>query len=307
MEFILALIGALSLSSIPLILGWRRTADEAVLARQLGIVQGKKRFDPEKFALQTGTGLRFNQIAMGFLAWIGGSFFAGIALGFVAAILFAVAGGLLYAGTLSDRRQEFTIQQAKDVLRALSVVQTLLKQGKPLLDSWAQAASSVGPAGQIVLSDLVKRLRSCTPSTEGRTVREWSDSWDNPAVDIVATVLYSYYTLNVQVTPLIENLRTTLSAVVEILSRARAAAKGIEWQAKFLAVFPPLVLVFIGLTTPEAGRIYARNPLYLMPVLLGSALSYWLSMSMVRNGLSIEASMGLQEEGSIPVEKMGSI
>jgi hypothetical protein len=106
---------------------------------------------------------------------------------------------------------------------------------------------------------------------------------------------------------LIENLRTTLSAVVEILSRARAAAKGIEWQAKFLAIFPPLVLVFIGLTTPEAGRIYARNPLYLAPVLLGSALSYWLSMRMVRNGLSIEASMGLQEEGSIPVEKMGTI
>jgi hypothetical protein len=44
-----------------------------------------------------------------------------------------------------------------------------------------------------------------------------------------------------------------------------------------------------------------------MPVLLGSALSYWLSMHMVHNGLSIEASMGLQEEGSIPVEKMGSI
>jgi hypothetical protein len=56
MEFIIALIGALSLSSIPLLLGWRRTADEAVLARQLGIVQGKKKFDPEKFALQTGTG-----------------------------------------------------------------------------------------------------------------------------------------------------------------------------------------------------------------------------------------------------------
>ena len=32
-----------------------------------------------------------------------------------------------------------------------------------------------------------------------------------------------------------------------------------------------------------------------------------LSMRMVRNGLSIEASMGLQSEGSIPVEKMGQI
>jgi hypothetical protein len=45
----------------------------------------------------------------------------------------------------------------------------------------------------------------------------------------------------------------------------------------------------------------------LFPVLIGSALSYWLSMNMVRNGLSIESSMGLQTEGSIPVEKMGAI
>ena len=63
MEFILALIAALSLSSIPLVLGWRRTAGEAALARQLGIAQNTKKFDPEKFALQTGTGLTFNQIA----------------------------------------------------------------------------------------------------------------------------------------------------------------------------------------------------------------------------------------------------
>jgi hypothetical protein len=106
---------------------------------------------------------------------------------------------------------------------------------------------------------------------------------------------------------MIVSLRDTLSAVVEILSRARAAAKGIEWQAKFLAVFPPLVLIMVGLTTPQAGEMYARNPLYLFPVLIGSALSYWLSMNMVRNGLSIESSMGLQTEGSIPVEKMGAI
>jgi hypothetical protein len=30
-------------------------------------------------------------------------------------------------------------------------------------------------------------------------------------------------------------------------------------------------------------------------------------MRMVRNGLSIEASMGLQSEGSISIEKMGAI
>jgi hypothetical protein len=34
----------------------------------LAIVQPKKRFEPVKFASQTGTGLTFNQIACGFIA-----------------------------------------------------------------------------------------------------------------------------------------------------------------------------------------------------------------------------------------------
>jgi hypothetical protein len=43
-----------------------------------------------------------------------------------------------------------------------------------------------------------------------------------------------------------------------------------------------------------------------MPVLIRSALSYWLSMRMVRNGLSIEASMDFRAK-AIPIEKMGAI
>jgi hypothetical protein len=307
MEFILALVAALSLSSIPLVLGWRWTAGEAALAHQLGIAQDTKKFDPEKFARQTGTGLTFNQIGIGFLAWVGGGLCGGLALGWLAGMLFAIAGGLLYAGTLSDRRQEFSLQQAKDILRALGVVETLLMQGKTLFDSWVSATNAVGPAGQIILLDLVTRLRSCMSGQEGNAVRQWAESWDNPAVEIVATVLYSHFSLSIDVAPMIQSLRDTLSAVIEILSRARAAAKGIEWQAKFLAVFPPFVLVLIGLTTPEAGKIYAHNPLYVMPVVIGSALSYWLSMRMVRTGLSIEASMGLQSEGSISIDKMGTL
>lgn len=57
MTILIAIIGALALGSIPLILGWRRTANDAVMARQMGIAQTKKGFDPEKWALQTGTGL----------------------------------------------------------------------------------------------------------------------------------------------------------------------------------------------------------------------------------------------------------
>src|SRR5215212_2890918 len=146
MEFIFALIAALSLSSIPLILGWRRTAGEEQTARVLGIAARGKKFDPEKFALQTGTGLSFNQIAIGFGAWVGGSFFAGMALGFVASLLFAIAGGL-------------------------QVVETLLTQGKTLFDSWTEASHSVGPDGQVVLVDLVTRLRACPSGEEGTAVR----------------------------------------------------------------------------------------------------------------------------------------
>src|SRR5574338_1223542 len=307
MEFVFAVIAALSLSSIPLVIGWRRTTNEEATARVLGIASRGKKFDPDRFALQTGTGLAFNQIAIGFGAWAGGSFFAGLSLGLLGFIWFGVAGALLYDGTLVDRRQQFALSQAKDVLRALGIVETLLSQGRTLSDSWKEAAGSVGPDGQVVLIDLVTRLRACVSGEEGSAVRAWADAWSNPAVEIVATVLYSHYTLSIDVAPMIKSLRDTLSAVVEILSRARAAAKGIEWQAKFLAVFPPLVLIMVGLTTPQAGEMYAQNPLYLFRVLIGSGVSYWLSMNMVRNGLSIESSMGLQSEGSIPVEKMGSI
>jgi len=69
---LISIVGALALAAIPIAFGWRRTVDEAGMARAMGIAQPKKKFDPEKFARQTGTGLAFNQIAYGFLAWVGG-------------------------------------------------------------------------------------------------------------------------------------------------------------------------------------------------------------------------------------------
>ena len=93
MNTLLALIAALALAAIPIALGWRRTVDEAGMARAMGVAQPKKHFDPEKFARQTGTGLAFNQIAYGFLAWVGGGLAGGIFLGVFPAILFAIAGG----------------------------------------------------------------------------------------------------------------------------------------------------------------------------------------------------------------------
>jgi hypothetical protein len=100
-----------------------------------------------------------------------------------------------------------------------------------------------------------------------------------------------------------------LGTVVEVLSRARAAAKGVEWQARFLALFPPSVLVVIAITTPETGKLNSANPMLLTPVIIGSGISYWLSMRMIRTGLSIEASMGLQagQQGEIRLDRLGRV
>jgi len=86
MVTLISLIAALSLAAIPITLGWRRTVDEAGMARAMGIAQPKKKFDPEKFARQTGIGLAFNQIAYGFLAWVGGGLAGGMFLGLFPAI-----------------------------------------------------------------------------------------------------------------------------------------------------------------------------------------------------------------------------
>ena len=174
---LISILGALALATIPIAFGWRRTVDEAGMARAMGIAQPKKKFDPEKFARQTGTGLAFNQIAYGFLTWVGGGLAGGMFLGVFPAILFAIAGGLLYAGTLSDKRQEFRLKQAKDILRGLGVVETLLSQGKPLGDALDDAAQAVGPDGRMVLGDLVVPMRRHLLSANGQpsgTIPQWT-------------------------------------------------------------------------------------------------------------------------------------
>jgi hypothetical protein len=126
---------------------------------------------------------------------------------------------------------------------------------------------------------------------------------------VVGTVLLASLEGRIDMAPLIAALRGTLSDVVEILARARAAARGIEWQARFLALFPPVVAVAITLIIPSMGRIYAANPIFLLPMLLGSGLSYLLSMRMIQAGLSIEASMGLlsKGEGEIRLDRLGRV
>ena len=309
MNTILALIAALSLSTIPVLVGWRRTVSEAQIARQMGIANRKKKFEPEKIAKQTGTGLTWNQMVFGSLVWVVGGFIAGMMISPLVAILFTIACGLLYWGTLAERRQEFRLRQAKDILRGLGVLEAMLGKGGALEESIKMAANGVGKDGRMVLTDLYEKMRSAQASEIADAIEAWKLDWDNPAVDVVASCLKASQRTTQPVAPMITSLRISLTAVIEVLSRARAAAKGVEWQARFLALFPPIVLVIIGVTTPDAGQMYASNPLLLLPILIGSGLSYYLSMRMIREGLSMEASMGMQtgEVGMIRSNRMGDV
>ncbi|MGD9091409.1 MAG: hypothetical protein PVF74_01070 [Anaerolineales bacterium] len=306
---ILVVIGALALATIPLVLGWRRTTSEVTMARAMGLASPKKTFNPQKFARQTGTGLTFTQIVFGCLIWVMAGFAAGVFLGGLVAVLFAIAGGLLYVGSLSNRRQEVRLRQAKDILRGLGVMETLLSQGRSLNDALDEASQTVGPDGRQLFQELVYRIRAAPADRAAEAVREWTIAWDNPAVDVFGTALLAALEGRIAIAPLVASLRKTLASVIAVLSRARAAARGIEWQARFLALFPPGVLVAIAVVTPEMGDMYSANPLLVVPVLLGSGLSYLLSMRMIRKGLSIEASMGLQagRQGEIRLDRVGRV
>ena len=309
MSLILALIAALSISTIPLLVGWRRTVTEAQIARSMGIANQKKTIEPEKLAKQTGTGLTWNQIVFGSLVWVVGGFIAGAILSPLVAVLFALAGGFLYWGTLSERRQQFRLNQAKDIMRALGILEMMLSKGGALEESIKTTADGIGPDGRIVMEDLYQRMRSNPAGEAKEAIEEWSAAWDNPAVNVVAACLQASENTKNPVAPLIGTLRITLNSVIEVLSRSRAAAKGVEWQARFLALFPPLVMVVIALMTPDAGQMYANNPILLLPILLGSGLSYYFSMRMIRDGLSMEASLGMQtgEVGIIRKDRMGNV
>lgn len=309
MTTVLAMIGALALAAVPLVLGWRRTAGEAEMARALGLSAPPRRIDLEAIADRTGTGLTFRQLAFGCGAWMLAGLLTGALFGAAGALLFASGGSLLYVSSLAGRRDDLRMQQAKDILRALGVMETLLSQGRSLADSLAESAGATGPVGSLVLENLVRRLRAAPIESQAEAVRQWTLAWASPAVDLVGTALLAALQGRIEITPLVGSLRTTLTDVVEVLSRARSAAKGVEWQARFLAIFPPLVLVVIGLTTPEVGQIYAVSPALLLPVLAGSGVSFFLSMQMIRTGLSMDHSLGLQggQDGLIQVDQLGKL
>lgn len=307
---LIAALGALALATIPIALGWRRSFSDAAMARALGIAApSRKRFDLETWALQTGTNLKPSQLLLGLFLWTLGGFLAGLLISPVAAVALAGVGFIFYQSSLSEKRQDFRMAQSRDILRALGLIETMLSQGRSLNDTLEEAARSVGQAGQRVIGDLVQQLRAAPVDDYPQVIRQWTQRWQSPGVDIMGTALIAAFEGRIEIASLVGTLRTNLGAVMDILSRARAASAGAVWQARFIGLVPTGVILFINLIAPEFGRIWTESPIFLIPVVLGSVTSYLLSMNMIRNGLSLEASIGLTRGrvGEIPLDRMGRL
>ncbi len=306
---LIAALGALALATVPILIGWRRTFSDAALVRSLGIGGERKRFDLETWAQQTGTNLKASQLLLGLFTWTFGGALIGLLLSPSAAPLFAIAGFLFYWSTLDEKRQNFRMAQSRDILRALGLIETMLSQGRSLNDTLEEAARSVGTAGQIVIGDLVRGLRAAPVDRYPQVILEWTARWRSPGVDIMGTALIAAFEGRIEIASLVAALRTNLAGIIDILSRARSAAAGTVWQARFIGLFPTAIILFLNVIAPEFGRVWAENPIFLLPVIIGSLASYLLSMNMIRNGLSLEASVGLTKGrvGEIPVDRMGRL
>lgn len=308
MEVVLTLIGALALASVPVGLGWRRMTREAEMARALGLAKPRRRWDPDAWALRTGTGLTFRQIVIGALAWAGGGMLLGsLVFSPLIGVPFALSGAVFYLIGLTSRREEHRLHEAEDISGALAAIDTALSQGSTMTTALEQAATSVGPDGERILRDLLLRLRQAPAQQQSQAISDWQSAWDNPAVTILATALQAGYSGNILVGPIVAGLRQTLGDVVAVLSRARAAAAGVEWQARFLGLFPTGILLLLAFSDPSLAAILRSRPTLALPALLGSVLSYLLSTHSVRQGLSIAASlaMGNTAGGDLSVAERG--
>jgi hypothetical protein len=156
----------------------------------MGIANQKKTIEPEKLAKQTGTGLTWNQIVFSSLVWVVGEFIAGAILSPLVAVLFSLAGGLLYWGTLSERRQQFRLNQASYALgmdcgsdgtltlyvngiRIDSIADSTYAKGHVGLFAWSSAHVN---AADVNLSNFKITLMrgSCSPKQEPNSmVQNW--------------------------------------------------------------------------------------------------------------------------------------
>ncbi len=310
MTWMLAVVAGLWVASAVVVLGWRSPVGADEMARALGLSEKRKSFSLEEWVAQLDAGLTAPQVFLGWSTWVlGGGVLGFLEGGPLGGILFSLASGVFYWGLLQQRREHLRTLRAKHLARALSVIQTLLEQGRGLMDALEEAARAVPPEGQQVLMDLVIRLRSVPADAAPQGVREWSARWNNPAVDMIAAALLTALEGRMEIGRFVETLRGALQDVLEVLETAHAEAQGILWQTRFLTFWPPLVFVVMVLLTPERGWLYRTRPWLLLPMLLGSFLTYVFSLWDLRRHLSLEAAVGLsaRREGEIRLDRMGRV
>lgn len=308
MSTLASLLMALLMAAAVFALGWRDTAGEADMARAMGLTMPRRRFSLDAWAKSVDAGLTGPQILLAGAVWILGGLVVGLLQGGVwTAVLYALGAGLFYYGTLKQRREARRAERAEYLARALDVVETMLKQGRSLMDALEEAAQASPPVAREVLNDLIARLRAAPGDAAARAVREWDETWDNPAVDMLAAALLAALEGRMELARFIEPLRGSLQDVVDVLRTAQAEAKGIVWQTRFLTFWPPVVLLAMTLFAPGWAAAFRAHPWLLLPALLGSVLTYWLTMGDLRRNLSVDAAVGLAPggEGEIKLDRMG--
>jgi len=308
MDVVVSLILALLVAAAVVSIGWRALADERDMAEAMGLALPRRRRSLDDWARHVDAGLTGRQIVVGGALWLLGGLVLGLIQGGgLVAVLYAAGTTAVYWGTLQQRRQERRMARAEYMARALDVIQTLLHQGRPLVEALEEAAVSVPPVAREVLHDLVVRLRSSPGDAAARAVREWDEAWDNPAVDMTAAALLTAIEGRMEVSRFVDTLRASLREVVEILRSAHAEAKGVEWQTRFLAFWPPLVLAAMVVFSPGWASAFRTRPYLVLPALLGSVLTYMLTTRDLRANLSVDAAVGLPAggEGEIRLDRMG--
>ncbi len=310
MEVVGALAAGFLVASVILVLGWRAPVGEAAMARAIGLTSSRPRFSLERWAQQIDAGLTGMQLLLGWSVWIlGGALLGFVEGGSFGALLFALGAGAFYWGLLRQRQEHLRTLRAKHLARALSVMRTLLEQGRGLMEALEESALSVPAEGRRVMMDLVVRLRAVPADAASQAIREWSDRWQNPAVDMMAAALLTAFEGRLEIGRFMETLQGALEDVLEVLEVAHAEAQGIIWQTRFLTFWPPLVFVVMVLLTPERGALYRARPWLLFPMLLGVLLTYVLSFWDLRRNLSLDAAVGLSRsgEGEIHLDRMGRV
>jgi hypothetical protein len=198
------------------------------------------------------------------------------------------------------------MKQGRDLIRAARAVEAALSQGRGLEEALELALPATGPHGRMVMADLLASVRAAPTARErAEAVRAWTRRWAGVMDDLFGAALLSALEGDVRPLPVLSAVRRAMAEVMEILSRARAEARGLEIQAKALGIGPIAIVIFLIAAAGMAG--YWANPLYLLPVFAGSLLAYALMTRQIRTGLSPDSSVGLDPAGGgeIPRDRFG--